>query len=408
MGTWHFITFSLDKIFLLKIALVFGLIGALLFSKKLWKSPRVCPPIPVLSPLTNLPFEQVLFGLMFILLGGICVFERPVILIVAFLALMLLFCLYDWGRWSAWMYQYCFMLAAFGLYFSSTIGGAPEKELLNTCRLVIIGIYFWSGVHKLNASFVKIVFPVMMESFQTFANKKLKINLPILGYAAPLIEAGLAIGLLVPEARTISLVLALGMHAFILACVGPFGIKTNKSIWPWNLTMMAFDIILFAGAGNLGVKEILFGHSLFHGVTFVLFGLMPALGFVGLLDMHFSFKFFTGTHPCAALILSHKVFNSLPKSIQAHCVFTTRNHRSFYLLDVLDWYYKELDVHPYPEERVYKRIAGSFRHYGTFHDNDLTLVLWGSPSLFNTIRPVKTYSFSKLVEPQSRVRPLAA
>ena len=38
---------------------------------------------------------------------------------------------------------------------------------------------------------------------------------------------------------------AIAMHAFILLAIGPFGQNSNSVVWPWNIAMICFLLILF-------------------------------------------------------------------------------------------------------------------------------------------------------------------
>ena len=108
---------------------------------------------------------------------------------------------------------------------------------------------------------------------------------------APLVEAGIGVGLLT-RYRNWAVILALGMHAFILFCIGPLGHDWNTVVWPWNVAMAAFVVLLFWRTGDISPKKILLlsrrRPSYLHAVVLVLFAVMPLLGLFGLWDSYLS------------------------------------------------------------------------------------------------------------------------
>ena len=112
MNLGSFVTrFSLEpdrKLIWLKITLAVALGLGFVLSWRLWISSRLFPLCPIIAslPAVPFPFDYIWFALILGLLAGICFRARPRMLVIAFLVLAGLLCLFDQMRWQPWFYQY--------------------------------------------------------------------------------------------------------------------------------------------------------------------------------------------------------------------------------------------------------------------------------------------------------------
>ena len=180
-------------IFWLKAAVSAGWIAGFLLSPKLWLSSRTYPLTPVSGLLRPLPapFDYVVFVALLLLLTWIAIATRPVRAITALVAVAAAYALFDQSRWQPWFYQYLFMLAALGLSYRDE---ESRRGMLQTCRLIVAAIYFWSGVHKANSTFVHDAFPLMVEPLVRWVPEIARGRLLSLGFAAPIAEAAIGLG----------------------------------------------------------------------------------------------------------------------------------------------------------------------------------------------------------------------
>jgi hypothetical protein len=193
-----------------------------------------------------------------------------------------------------------------------------------------------------------------------------------------MLEAALGLGLLVPALRRMSLVLILAMHAGLLLCLGPLGHKWNTVVWPWNLAMMAAAVILFWRTPNVSFRAIVRpGDSAYRWAVVVLFGIMPAFNFVGLWDSYLSASLYSGNLIDGDILISPTVYERLPEAVKRHCRGRADGR---YEVDLFDWPYEELNVPPYQEPRLFRRVARSFCALAE-HPADVVLVLKGRPHL---------------------------
>jgi uncharacterized membrane protein YphA (DoxX/SURF4 family) len=268
-------------------------------------------------------------------------------------------------------------MAALGFYPWGKTDIARQGAVLNTCRLLVASIYFWSGFQKMNLIFVSEIFPWMIEPFVKNWAPELKHWANATGFAVPLLEAAMGISLLVPRLRKMAIGLALAMHSFILLCLGPLGQNWNTVVWPWNIAMALFVIILFVGTENKSLRAMFFtSRFVFHKIVLVLFAIMPLLSFFDLWDSYLSASLYSGNIKRAYVFIEQNVKEKLPIAAQKYAEKT--GSRTDYRLKIIDWATEELGVPPYPEKRVFRQIAKDFCGYAN-HASDVKLIIQSKP-----------------------------
>ncbi len=353
------------RLFWLKAVVAGGLLSGFLLSPKLWLSSRHYPLCPISEILPNIPapMDLLWFGTLLALLVGIALTPRSRWLIVAFVGLAGLLCLWDQSRWQPWSYQYLFMLAA----FISTHAEQP----FTIARFIMSATYIWSGVQKCNVTFLTDVYPWLLEPF--LAGPAREFVMPA-GPMLPLLEISMGIGLLVPKLRPIALVLVLAMHAALLYCLGPLGHDWNSVVWPWNLTMMAVACLLFWRTPDISYRAIVLPNTSYHGLVWLLFGVMPFFNFWGLWDSYLSAALYSGNEMQADIVIGPNVYERLAPAVKGYC----KERGGRYVVDVQGWSVGELNVPPYPARRAYRRVAKSFCTL-TAEPADVVLVIHEPP-----------------------------
>ena len=344
------------RIFWLKALIILVLCIELIMSSRLWIGPRTYPVAPVLSllPSSIYPADLFLFAGLFVSAVAILVSAKPQKFVFSFLGVMVVFCVLDQTRWQPWVYQFGFLLATLGLFSWDSDDIAGRKRTLNIARLIVASTYVFSGLQKLNLNFINSDFPWIVEPL-TNVLPAARAPLYALGIAAPFIQVGFGIGLLTRRYRRLSLILAVSMHAFILAMFGPFGHNWNNVVWPWTAAMAVLDLLLFTGDQDFAMREVFWTkRSPYHLLVLVLFAVLPVLSFFNLWDSFLSSALYSGNLTEATIYASDEGKDSLPASIRAHLIHTApdTNVMNIQLLAIED-----LNVTPYPETRVYKIIA---------------------------------------------------
>ncbi len=343
----------------MKAVVAIGFAAGLLLSIRMWVSTRSFPLTPVWEGLPSppYPFDYLVLGLLIGLLVPVAILPRPRAFIVAFAIGLGVLALLDQQRWQPWPYQYVFMLGALALYgpASST---ARRDQALDACRVVAAGIYIWSGLHKFNVAFVENEWPWLTEALIGDLPRAVVTAVAYLGYAAPVLELSFGIGLLTRRFRHLAIAGALSMQAFILLCIGPWGLDFNSVVWPWNVTMAACVVLLFWRAPGSPLRNVLFGRAPFGKLVVALFLVMPAFHLVGLWDSFLSATLYTGNTKRAFIYTSDAVRAKLPADIARSFEPGDDNE-----LRVIEWAFDDLNAPVIPEERVYRRAAGKICGY---------------------------------------------
>lgn len=384
------------RVTVLRVTVILGLLAGFALSPKLWLSSRLYPLTPVwsfLQPLRS-PGDYVVIFALAVLLIALIVAPRREILTAAFVLLALL-ALQDQSRWQPWFYQYVLMLLAIAL-----AGSDRQAAALNTCCLIVAATYIWSGLAKLNPNFSTAIFPAFVEPFvaRTSAPAPPLIHglthelthvlthglVRGLAFVTAVLECATGFGLLIRRFRPAALYCAISMHVSILLVLGPVGRRFNVVIWPWNLAMIVFLLILFFRRGEQpALRDIVWGQGfMFQKIVLILFGVMPALSFFHLWDDYLSSALYTGNTDSGVIYLSDEAFEQLPDKIEEHVYEEGTNLSS---LDINDWSFDELNVPAYPEIRIYRNVARQICRYAS-NGSGVELVVQGKLALVNGSR----------------------
>jgi hypothetical protein len=349
-------------------------LAGLVLCHRLYLSRSTYPLSPVLDALPGLsvPLAHIVLGALLVALAGGAVTPWPRPCVAAALALALVLAAGDQSRWQPWFYQYLLMLGAF-------VGVARRQATedgLDTCRLVLVGLYLWSGLQKLNVTFATVVFPWLVAPLTGRLPAALGAWLGAAGPVVPVVEIALALALLVPGARHAAVLLAVALHASVLLLLGPPGHAINAVIWPWNVAMPVLVVLLFWRAPVRARQVLGRRRPAWHVVVAVLVLVLPLLSTVGLWDAYLSGALYSGNIQEAVIVVTPDVKARLPEEARRHVV---TNRTGAELLVVGDWSLAAVGAPPYPEARVYRALARWVCGHAVAPD-DVALVVFGKPA----------------------------
>lgn len=351
-----------------------ALAAGVLLAPRLFLATRAYPRVPVFDgwPLLRAPVDLVAVGALLAALGGVALAPRPRWWAAAGSLIALLLAADDQSRWQPWFYQYVAMLAALAL-------ARDPGEALAAWRVVLVGLYLWSGLQKLNVTFMTRLFPWLVEPLATALPGGLQPILLRGWFVVPVTEIAVALGLLVPGLRKAAVVAAVATHLVVLGLLGPLAHVTNAVVWPWNAAMALLAVLLF-WRHDRGASQVLVPRRPgAHAAALVLFGVLPALNFTGHWDAYLSGALYSGNVKAAALAVTDTVAARLPDAVRRH---VTRNRAGANMLDVWEWSMGELAAPSYPEDRVFRAIA---RDVCGLADapGDVALVIFGRPDAYS-------------------------
>jgi hypothetical protein len=346
-------------------------IAGLVLTPKLWVSSRSYPLTPVATflPQIPFPFDYIIFFGFLLLVALTAVAKNRRRLLGAVIATAAVLCALDQSRLQPWFYQYVAMLCALAPWYwrgHSTQARVP----LNCCRIIVASVYLWSGLHKLNRTFIEHGFNYFVEGVHAIPSALVQYLAPM-AFVVPLVEAGIGVGLLIRKTRRLAIVFAVLMHTFVLTSLGPLGHDTDGPVWPWNVAMIGFILILFRDQMNLPAWDIVRPRQGFlHLSMIILFFVMPVFSFIDLWDSFLSFALFSGDVEIAQIHISKSLVEKLPPELY---VYVKQESDGRYVLDYDLWAGTETNTPVYPQARVFENIARFTCQYATVaSDVDLT------------------------------------
>jgi len=377
----HLVLGKAGRLFWVKIVVALGFLIALLITYKLWLTGRSFPLVPVIPLTFNLPsfLDYYIFFALIILLFFIMIFPNPRKTIFLFAAIFFILVFFDINRLQIFNYQYIFMLLALGLFSWNYKDTVSTTRILNICRLMIICIYFWGGLQKLNLYFFLFSFPWVIEPVIKITPNILHSFIYFSGTIVPFLESGIGIGLFFKKTRIYAILGATILHCMILFTLGPLGHNYAPSIWPWNVVMILLVYLLFWNETTSFKNLFWIENDIFQNVILVLFGILPFFSFFNFWDTYLSFSMYAGNINYAYMDFTNNNERFLPSEISRYLIKQDNKH---FVLDIPVWGYDELGVLPYPESRVYKKVGADVCNY-IADKKDARLIIEGKKTVFD-------------------------
>jgi len=371
-----------------KTTVVVGLAASMLLSPKVWVSTRLYPVVPAFHWLPRIPFplDYLCFGALLALLAGIAFAAKPRPYIFAFVIFAAVYSLFDQTRWQPWAYQYWVMLAALGCFSCNAEDLVGQRDTLNILRLLMGCTYFYSGFQKLNARFFSEGMPWVLGT--------LHVHIPGLEYIVrivPFVEVSIGLCLLTRRFRKIGVINGIIMHIFILYSFGPLGLNWNSVVWPWNVVMIALLLLLFTNTDATFGEIVWRNRFVFQKVVLVLFGVLPALSFVGLWPSDLSLCLYTANLTEAQVLVSEQVKNQLPAEVRPY----VKSQSGHLVLKTQDWSFGELNVPPYAETQSFTAIGSTVCRWVN-NSPDVMLTGYEKSTLLGPGKEIRDTCFGRL------------
>ncbi len=370
-----------QRLDLLKLVVLIGLLFSVLLSINLWAGQRWFPKVPLFNFVTGLkaPFDYFNVVVLIILIS-LTFFSHKKL----HQFLLVMFCLYlcteDQCRLQPWFY--CYVLILFVLLFYKKRVDEPNNyiSVFLSLQILVALIYVFSGLQKFNNQFVNDTFVWMLTPIKNNVSQRQFDTIIKFGNLVPYIELFIGFGLLIKPLRYIALPLIVTMHFLILIFIGPFGNSYNFVVWPWNIIMILLNLILFANVE----KERFFDVSiLFKGACFyiviTLTLIFPMFSFNNKYDSYLSNSLYSGNTHNATLILSDKALKKLPYYLHQFVLKNT----NYNILYIKQWAINELKVPCVPEYRIFKNVQKRIIFLTNTNSNEVKLVFTERQKLLN-------------------------
>ena len=226
-----------------------GLLALVAATWKLWTPQDVFPQVPLIRAACDWPgwFDWVCLAVLvassltLLVVGQRGWWERGSCLAIV-LSLAGFFIL-DQHRLQPWAWQF-FLLAVL-------LSLADDTTARRGWRWLVIGIYFWSTVSKLDYTFCHEQGPALLGGLKQAMGLRGMPNrwteaLDVVGsLGIALGELSVAVLLAWPRARWLGLWTATIMHLALLAALGPFGLNHSLGVLLWNVFFIVQNWLLF-------------------------------------------------------------------------------------------------------------------------------------------------------------------
>lgn len=339
-----------DKnILLLRIACVFWFIAKLI-SWRIWTTYRLLPTVPVWEQLDVVPaiVHTLLFAVSLLLILWL-ILKTNKLVFIGLLINEVLSCMLDQNRLQFWEYHYIFIIFIFTVNFRSP--GYIKASIV----FLLAGMHFYSGVNKLNDSFLQTVWVNSLAHFLSINVRASNWHwLYHWGYLAGISELMAGMGLLFLKTQTKAACFLSAMHIFIILLFGPLGYNTNIVIWPWNIgIILTLYLVFFKGAeSGVNVTPVIIG---WNKAIILFWGFLPALSFFGYWDKNLSSNLISGRLPRMIICVND---TSKCKPLQQFCLKKDGSNtcEGLQKINLLYWMLAEDNVIVYAEPRVFNVI----------------------------------------------------
>jgi hypothetical protein len=286
----------------------------------------------------------------------------------------------DQSRLQPWVFLYGTL--ALALSFDHR-GDEATDPRLDTARALVLSLYLWSGVQKLNATFATTTWGDITASIRAALPPGIGSFLVRGGLAIPLLEIAIAGGLAFRPTRRAAVAAVLVMHALLCAILAFSG--DNAVVLPWNLAMASLVLVLFTGRrtrATLRLRPLLVWP---YVALVVLCAVMPALSLVGHWDAYLSGALYSGNTVQGVVLVPAAAVERLPEVVRRN----TWQRSEPYFIDLNRWSYDELNVPAYPAERVFRGVGRAVCK-GYFARGEAALRVLGRPRVLDGERPIET------------------
>lgn len=182
-----------------------------------------------------------------------------------------------------------------------------KENVTRFIQWIIIAIYFWGGVNKLNIAFAWEIFPWFTQHLGIGDAYFLGLDnlnafpLPAKNYIAfliPAFEILIAVFLIFPKCQKIGIAGVIVTHLVSLYAIGPWGHNWNEIVWPWNIEMPILTFLAFRNIQSINQNHWTKNFQTFKTKTgvviMILFFLLPFLGLFGYHQKALSLHLYSG------------------------------------------------------------------------------------------------------------------
>jgi hypothetical protein len=196
------------------------------------------------------------------------------------LTLLVLSILQDQNRFQPWAYQY----AMIGMAMACM----SRARALRMARWYVFGLYFYSGLSKLDDSFCRELGPTFLsaalEPFGLNPGRWTEATRMLACLSMPAFEIAVAWLLLFNRTRRVGLVGAVAQHSALIWILGPWNLNHSAIVLVWNVALIIEVVQLFGGSKIPTALEVNTKLGSLAGQVFWIAMILPGGERLGLCD----------------------------------------------------------------------------------------------------------------------------
>jgi hypothetical protein len=369
-----------QRINILKHIILIGLLCSVLISFNLWAGERFFPKMPLINGFQGFygyfDYINISVLILLIFIGLIDNRRYPIVLLIIWCIYL---CFDDQNRLQPWFVNYILLLFVWLFYKKRVDEPNNFHAVFISMQFIIAGIYIFSGLQKFNANFFTDTYPWFISPLNDILSER-QMNLILkFGNVFPYIEVFLGISVLIKPLRFISLPLIIFMHVLIIILLGPLGLNQNYVVWPWNITMILINLILFAYVKRERFYDftMLLKTAHFYIVLITMF-ILPIFSFNNQYDSYLSSSLYSGNTHQIDITLTETEIEKLPLYVKHFTYFTDTDYK----LNLKLWAITELGSPCIPEERVFQFVINKLIDNYSLNQQNIKIEILERQKLF--------------------------
>jgi hypothetical protein len=350
---------------------------------RLWTPQVEFPQVPFLEGLCRVPvwcdwlaLSGIAIGLLLSMVGGDAR-KLPRAGLALFTACLAASILLDQHRLQPWAYQ--FLIAGAVLSLTPTAYG------LRLLRLLVVSIYIWSAVSKIDAAFLESHGQLLLHGLlrSTGIDAELWSDTARRSAAAtfPVGELCVALLLAVRRTRPWGLAASIVMHALLLWTLGPWGLGHKPGVLIWNVCFIVQNVLLFRRTSSPEPPTLAGGGATYRAaaasILVALAAVMPLLESTGWWDHWPSWAVYSSRPETLTMLVREARLDDLPPTLRT-CVGAPEPLTDWHPVSIDAWSFDLLQCPVYPQERYRLAVIGAIAEEAGLGD-DLRVRVESSP-----------------------------
>jgi len=366
----------------LRIVVTISLLISVCLSINLWGGYRDFPHAPLLTFNFNIvPYDSVIISLSCFFLVASLFFKNTRSFIFLALLLTVFLILLDINRLQPWFFYYSIILFIFLFYNGRVDDSNKFTATFIILQFVIASIYLFSGISKINSTFVSNDFIELISPLKNSLTARQFLFVTKVGITIPYVLIFIGLGLIITPLRYLAITLGCVIHLCLIVFLLPSKSNQNYALWFMNIVFLGVLFLLFSGKTKQRYfsPAILFQKPLFY-IIMILFWVFPFRNLTNNYPNNLASNFKSGNNNSFELTLTKWQLNQVEPYIKHFFV----KKDTLYNLQYNKWCLHELKTDCYPEDIVFKVIYNQFYKIAILNVKETQFIIKPKQRLFST------------------------